>query len=457
MRSSAVLVLGLVLAGCVAPAGVTPESVDVPPATRVLPDELVEPVLNKLALLGHSPGEPNIAMAPDGTLYVAGVNDIYRSDDGGATWELVAENLPGGGDGDITVTADGKVHWLGLFAPDAPIPYLTSTDRGDTWSDPVDLSDETGSDREWIDSRTDMPAVYAAWRDSDDGGIVAFRSSMDGGLTWNERVEISDDAVGGPLVHGPKPGQVYQAQATFETSPLARDASIRLARSADHGATWEVVDVLTPTQSVQFGLIGFPFSIFPVVAADDAGALYLVYAVDQGMVPNAPKPVSRFGVYLQVSKDEGTTWTQPRLLSDPAHAAIMPFVVAGAQGRIAVSWYENTYGVPNDFLPDLWHVKLLEGIMEHTDAPIEKVVQLTDEPNHIGSVCTSGVGCLLTGGDRSLLDFMEVALNAEGQPVVTWTSTDHPHQQLASFVTRNAGIPGVRVMARGVLEGTPLR
>lgn len=438
----------LLLAGCLGQESVTPAATTDEAPPRVLSDELVEPTLLPLAFLGMGAGEPNVATALDGTVYVSAINDVYRSDDGGATWELAHADLDGGGDGDLVIDPNGSLHWLGLFGDAGPIPYVRSSDRGDSWTDPLDLSNETGSDREWMDGRTDEPTLYAAWRDTDEGGIIAFRSSFDGGVTWNERVTMSDDAIGGPIAHGPVPGQVYQAQATFESDTLASDAGIRLARSADHGATWEIVPVATPAQSVQFGLIGFPFSIFPALAVDDAGTLYLAYAVDQGMIPGAPKTLARFGVYLTTSKDQGDTWSEPRLLSSPDRAAIMPWVAAGAQGRIAVVWYENTYGMPHDNLPDLWHVQLVEMLDADTDAPQEARVQLTDEPNHVGSICTSGTGCLLTAGDRSVLDFMEVAIKPDGNPVVTWASTEHPQQ---------GTIGNVRIMARGVESGTPLR
>lgn len=441
-------ILVLLLAGCASPEVAPAATQEGAPAARELPAELVAPTLLPLAFLGMGSGEPNVATGLDGTVYVSAINDVYRSDDGGATFELVKAGLDGGGDGDLVVLADGSVHWLGLFAQDAPIPYVRSTDRGETWSETLDLSNATGSDREWMDGRTDSPVLYAAWRDTDEDGIIAFRSSFDGGLTWNERVTIADDAIGGPLAHGPVNGTVYQAQATFESGTGAMDAGIRLARSADHGATWELVPVVTPAQSVQFGLVGFPFSIFPVVSVDDAGTLYLVYSVDQGMVPGAPKSAARFGVYLRTSTDEGDTWSEPRLLSSPDRAAIMPFVAAGAKGRIAVAWYENTLGAPHDNLPDVWNVKLAELVDADTSEPQMQVVQLNDAPNHIGAICTSGLTCLATAGDRSVLDFFEVALRADGHPVVTWAGTDAP---LVGQVT------GVKIFARGVESGTPLR
>lgn len=442
------LVCALTIVGCLQGDDATPAAVNEPAPARILPSELVAPTLHPLQLLGMGWGEPNVAVAPDGTIYVAAINDIYRSDDGGASFELVKAGLDGGGDGDLAITPEGNLHWLGLFGTDAPIPYAMSADRGETWTDILDLSDETGADREWIDARQDEPTVYAAWRDSDDNGIVAFVSSFDGGTTWNERVTISEDAVGGPLAHGPLSGRVYQAQAAFSSGPNERDGSIRLARSADHGATWEVVPVLTPNQGPQFGLVGFPFSIFPVVSVDESGTLYLVYAVDQGVLPGGVKPVARFGVYLTVSQDEGDTWTEPRLLSSPDHAAIMPWIAAGASGRVAIVWYENTLGVPHDNLPDSWNVMLLEMLGADAAEPQMQLVQLNDAPNHIGGICTSGVACYFTGGDRSVLDFFEVALAPNGHPVVTWAGTEHPYQGHAFTVP---------IYARAVVDGTPLR
>src|SRR3954470_11790222 len=66
--------------------------------------------------------EPGVDVAPDGTLYVnapVGVaatlpgspSDIFRSTDGGTTWSKLPAslkaNLPGGGDSDIAISAEG--------------------------------------------------------------------------------------------------------------------------------------------------------------------------------------------------------------------------------------------------------------------------------------------------------------------------------------------------------------
>jgi hypothetical protein len=461
MRSGPVVASLLVfalLAGCAAsPDG--PAVDPAPPATgEVLSDVLLDPVRMAPVDLGRGAGEPNIAVGPDGTIYVSDPSiGIWRSDDGGATFQkAAARGITGGGDGDIVVDDAGCIHWLGLFGQDgsgedAPIPYHRSCDGGATFSDGVDLSNGTGSDREWM-ARSDAGVLYASWRGGNDTrGVISVTTSFDQGLHWTPLVDMDDDSVGGPLAAGAVEGQVFEAMTTFAGLPGTSEvkSDIKLARSLDHGHTWTILPVFTPPQSAQVGLIGFPTSIFPVVDADDAGNLYVVFSMDQrAFGQDAPKPAARFGVYLTVSQDLGQSWSAPRLLSDPSKVALMPWVAAGADGRIAVTWYENVAGLPADLLPDAWNVKLWESIAATDPMAEGKTVQLNDLPNHVGAVCTSGTGCL--AGDRSLLDFFEVALKADGHPVAVW-----------SYSVAGTGIglaaQGVELYVGGVTDGTPLR
>ncbi|MEA3136031.1 MAG: hypothetical protein QOC71_312 [Thermoplasmata archaeon] len=465
MRQALVPVLLMVslaaLSGCFG-GGKTDEAPPAATSTEPTPmarPTLVDPVRMTPVRLGEGAGEPNIAVAPDGTIYVTPIDHVYRSSDGGKSFEdLGTTRTNGHGDGDIAIDASGRIHWLGLFGDAGPIPYQQSDDRGKTFSKGFDVSakdgkkDGTGSDREWIDVTPDG-IVYTSWRDSDDGGIIGARTSFDGGLTWEDRVTMSPDAVGGPIVHGPKPGQVFEAMTTFSDSPAPGEgtgAAIKVARSFDNGTTWDLVDAVVPPQSVQFGLIGFPTSIFPVAAVDDAGTLYVVFSADQRALPAAtPKPAARYGAYLIASTDLGAHWTEPTLLSNPDHAAVMPFAAAGAAGRIAVTWYESTVGLPSDNLPDLWNVNLWESVTADQASPEGRLVQLNEQPNHIGSVCTAGTGCL-AGGDRSLLDYFEVAIQPNGHPVATWSYS-------VAGTAVGLAAQGTDIWVGGVASGTPLR
>src|SRR5439155_21193571 len=119
-----------------------------------------------------------------------------------------------------------------------------------------------------------------------------------------------------------------------------------------------------------------------------------------------------------VSHDHGATWSKPTLISDRAKDARFPWIAAGAPGRIAIAWYENARGVPGEELPDEWNVKLYESL---DGGGKGGVATLSATRNRLGSLCTSGTGCL--AADRSMLDFFEVAIGLDGQPVVAYASS----------------------------------
>lgn len=429
------------------------------------PSKLEIPILGPEVLLGRGAGEPNVAIAPDGTIYVTPIDHLYRSKDGGKTFEdLGTEQTDGHGDGDIAVDASGRLHWLGLFGSnDRAIPYQYSDNQGTKFSRPVDVSNGTGADRQWLDVTPDGH-VFAAWRD--EGQIpgpnerYAFAMSKDGGTTWGPKVTVRETrTVGGPLVHDPgNPTRLYIPFVTFGGPVIGEgNPTLLVSRSDDEGTTWKEHRIMEVPASPADPT--FTAAIFPVVAVDEDGTVYLTVSIKQDLLPAAvPKAASLYGVYLFVSKDRGETWTAPQLLSSPLKAAIMPWVAAGKGGRIAVAWYENVMGLPNEVLPDFWNVKLLEAL--RMDGPVDQqervLVQLNGEPNHIGSVCTNGGSCL-AGGDRSLLDFFELAIGPNGHPTVAWASSP-PGITAANILTvLTPVLKQTDIYTRTVASGTPLR
>lgn len=429
MRALAVLVLLAVLAAGCAQPGATKE-VPAPPAAKAM--DPFHPANGTLAgalapprpepeVKVAQPGfaEPNIAAAYDGrTLYIGNPGGVWRSDDSGKTWvQPKNTNLEGGGDGDVAVDRNGTVYYLGLNGKEGrTIPFLRSTDGGETWSPAVDVADKTGSDREWIDV-TPEGRVYGVWR-GDTG--IEFNGSPDGGITWFGKVTVGPDGDGGPVVHDPVTGALAVAVIDQADPASVAQPVSHVYVSTDEGRAWKGHDtaVLGRTSPVEPNAYA---SDFPVLAFDGAGVLYLVYSTDATGLPGGltpPEESARFGIWLQSSKDLGETWSKPQLLSDASKDARFPWIAAGAPGRLAVVWYENVRGVPGEALPDEWNVMLWESL----DGGAKGVTTtLTATPNHLGSLCTSGTGCL--AADRSMLDFFEVAIGLDGQPVVAFAAS----------------------------------
>ncbi len=154
-------------------------------------------------------------------------------------------------------------------------------------------------------------------------------------------------------------------------------------------------------------------------------------------------------VYLSVSKDRGVTWSAPRMVSPPDKAALMPAIVAGDAGALALAWYESALPLPSGAAPTLWNVAFAQSA--EADVPQGKFVEghASPDPVHVGSICTSGLFCL-AGGDRSRGDFFEMTLDGRGMPVIAWIkdSTTQPVGAAAEYGT---------VMVSVAASGTPLR
>lgn len=428
MRGAFAVLLLLVVG---AAAGCLDTSDTLDPQTAGLPEGLLAPVVTRsLAVdLTRWSGEPSILAMDDGTLLItgaggltryaeepadavgnAGQSYLWRSVDDGATWQFVDLGLPAplstllpyrnailGVEGDLAQDEAGRAYFVDLAAL-AANGLSVSTDSGASWTGTQNpLVGQPLTDRPWVAAMGDGE-VWVKYLSMADGHRVA--RSDDAGITFPEDLAIPSCGQGA-IVADPADRSLI--------IPCLGDEKIFLLRSASGPMAWEEVPVLA--------LEGQPGLVFPSAAVAAQGQYVFAWAerTDEGSEVRA-----------SASVDRGATWSAPVTLSAPGRTAVFPWVEANAAGDVAVVWYEADQPGPSDEIDAEWlpmHAALRLDPAAGLGAPI--VSPLVEEPVHRGSICTSGLGCVLSGRgeDRRLLDFFEVDVDAHGRSHVTWTNT----------------------------------
>lgn len=447
------LLLLPLLAGCLGEPA-TPAATAGPGADLAERPEVALPTFLPPIELGTVPlgAEPSVAVGQDGVVYVVTPLSLWRSEDHARTFAPVGpavcmEPLPpqlpcppgfeqhnpglvGGGDASLAVAADGTVWWAGLGGGHG-IPVQSSRDLGESWSEVFDAAEGVFGDREWVVvNRTGT--VFVSWRGSvGDESLILVRSTSDAGATWTDITPVAEDGRQGPIATDPT--------SDWLLLPHTVDGGLYVARSGDGGATWEDAPV-APVN-------GRPF-IFPIATFDDAGTAYFVWSEDP-QAPPVDEPVNRWlsipSVFMSVSHDKGASWSEPIMLSTPDVPAVFPWVAAGAPGRVVVAWYEGELSLPSGRTPNEWHVTVAMSTTADLAEPAFATARPHPEAVHVGALCTEGLFCSLTGGDRSMLDFFEVRILDDGSPVVAYAAD------------ADARMATVKVFTTRMEAGTPLR
>jgi hypothetical protein len=101
---------------------------------------------------------------------------------------------------------------------------------------------------------------------------------------------------------------------------------------------------------------------------------------------------------------------------DSVSTTVFPWVAAGGTpGRAAVAFY----GTPQDGDPNTsgfrgaWDVYVSQTTDAFDAVPKVGQVKATTHPFHYDSICLNGLGCDISGGDRSLADFFAITYNRQ--------------------------------------------
>ncbi len=164
----------------------------------------------------------------------------------------------------------------------------------------------------------------------------------------------------------------------------ASERELWLARSDDGGSRWtdEPVAATAPGTTVA--------AQYPATAVDAGGAVYVAWS-------------DTVRVWYAWSKDRGQTIGGLQRVDAQLHLNVMPAIVAGDAGHVAVAWYAGTGGavMGASSQDDEWRPELAVTGNADSTKPALVSVTLSGSTVHHGSICLLGDGCADSGDGGS--------------------------------------------------------
>jgi hypothetical protein len=355
---------------------------------------------------------------PFGTHMWAGQFGSVPADQGVFDLNL-APGVSGGEDADIDLGSTGTLHATSLIFINhgsrlgvSSLSCPNADTSGGFSHCTTQIIDTTQADRQWITSRGAQ--VWIAYHDSGSSSTVHVQRSDNDGVTFRK---VGDPIVGqdgttgastfnnenGPIVADPSSNMLYDVfaagTASVQKGTSADFNQVFVSRSMDGGLTWQAVKVFSaPSGAVED-------NIFPSLAVDPStSAVYATWS-DQAHV------------YVARSTNLGATWSTAKVVTAaPVNTAVEPWVAARS-GIVDVIYYgTTTAGNSNTETTASWNVYLSQSTnagAAYTQTPV------TTSPNHVGPICTGGIGC--APGTRNLLDLFEDAIAPSGKAAIVYT------------------------------------
>jgi hypothetical protein len=417
-------------------------------------------------------GEPSIAVdtsassAGKDAVYVTnvGVPEIWHSLNLGQTWSNPVPFDQGsagtlrGGDEDVTVLPNGNV-----LVADLNVSHNTiqlSTDHAQTFNNPGTVS-APESDREWFGVR-DNNVSYLAYHDFV-GEIPIVCTSTDGGNTYPTCVQAFTNSQAPQCAENTVMGRPVSIDPT-NGNVLILYACSTAAENAAHPPFGPLHDYYLATSSVNPNGIPLGFTTQPVFTADVSGGkapnfsnifsalrvdsqgnLYMVFA---GTADDNHPLANPYHVYFTTSTNHGASWTTPLIVdneTDGKGTHTLPDMTVTSPGNVDIVYLSTpATGEPNGICgstgmthacPDNsgmapggpvqanWVVTMAQSTNALALNRSFSHVQVSPGTMHTGEICTNGIVC--GSSDRSLLDYISVAVDCSGNAHVAYTENNN--------------------------------
>ncbi len=392
---------------------------------------------------------------------------------------------PGGGDSNIVNDTAGNLYFSDLQGL-TDVSDSVSTNEGKTWVTTCNQANSTVTDRPWLSTYKDPLTTGREYMTVDNVAQCTVNCGLGQagsnivGLTWaggaaaqaqvfeplpDQQVE-PDGIIGGTVVNQSN-GDLYLVHSGYTNDkgqiiggsdangndnavivdrfPGGYDqatptpippTSISLCKPYNStGPCYSETAFHAPITSSGLSTVTVGQDFTPM-AIDKAGNIYVTWAqapVNSSGIIDGPSTI-----YLAVSSNGGATWSKPIDVSGHVSGLetnVFPWVAAGKDGAVDVAWYgtktlgdcSSTAGCGSGSITASWNVYLAESLNavvngKPNSSPAFATTKVTEYPNHYGSICTFGISCS-TGGDRGLLDFIQVQVEPSGAAAVVWADS----------------------------------
>lgn len=439
----------------------------------------------------HVYGEPDIKVAPNGTIYVSGPQgtgtqrSIWNASyDNGDSYRLVQDNKtgtaypsaaiptkstlgPGGGDTEIAVDRHSNVYYADLYAL-ACFTTAYSRDNGKTVTSTPLGCDAPGADRQWFGVydpapsdhtispyKGPKPLVYLKYTDegASNGSRVDYTDGSDPG-NWHTNDKATQIAPGGGYSPTDAPVAIDQHTGDMLTVVMRGGGmALAIGEPAKDGSAHLNMRYETIMPNV---LGGDPNTLFPGFAEDSGRNLYVVWVGgrDYQVYYSYAKPLAN-------GRDWGK-WSAPiKINRPPAAVGLMPWVAGGRSGIIDVVWYGTDMSLaklgsdgPSAKKNQQWWTWFAQIDKAASSKPHIVQSVASQHPMHYNDICMMGTGCITATGNRNIADFFEVTIDNQGRARIVYTDTsnglasvlgnveaaDHPGAAVVTVATQETGL-----------------
>ncbi len=367
---------------------------------------------------------------------------LFESYDGGITWSHLENGLTpngwAGGDPVVFFDVSGNAYWCTManaeFADeDGFLLYRknSGTSNWDRIDNPlINPNTYTQKDKEHGvgDQSGKYPDnIYFVWTDFGIPNRILFSRSQNKGNTFNLLKVLQEQNFSGmgANVQTGLEGEIYVCWANYNLSgtgqPVMPEVNIAFAKSINEGNNWEINQTAFTVNGIRTNsgpiseLNNTRANSWPTMKVDHSnspysGRIYIVYA---------DKTTGNSDIYLRISDDNGTSWSNPKLVntSSSNQQWFPSLAVDQTNGNLYISFYSMD---GTGFETGRYLAKSTDG---GTTFTIQGISDSKFTPKEVGSVFNPGY----------MGDYYETAAH-NGRVYATWS--DNRTGQFQAYVQK---------------------